>query len=61
MKGMAEKQDEMLNLMKTMKRNSDLEYFDISKCCHTVSSTDKYVKNNYITFSTALALESPFQ
>ncbi|CAB4005191.1 Hypothetical predicted protein [Paramuricea clavata] len=30
MKGMAEKQDELLNLIKAMKRNSDLEYFDLN-------------------------------
>jgi hypothetical protein len=57
MKVMAEKQDEQLNLVKAMKKSSDSEYFDLSKCCHTVSSTNKYVKNNYITFSTALAVE----
>ncbi len=39
---MSEKQDELLILVKAMKRNSDAEYFDLGKCCHTVSSTYKY-------------------
>ena len=39
-KVMADKQDELLNLVKAMKKSSDSELFDRSKCCHTVSSTD---------------------
>ena len=42
-KAMAEKQDELLNLVKAMKKSSDSENFDLSKYCHTLSSTNMYV------------------